>query len=583
MPITGLSSGHAPRLAVWITGVSFTVIAGVLGLTFLVLSWQTQSRLRRAVAEDLEGSQQRFADIETRRTRERRLQAVALAENPTLKAAVDTYVSEVEQGTPTANLLPTIRHEVAKLAELMGVPALALVESRTSAILASAGRRSNDWPPGARVTWAENAAGDEVVISRGQSLFLATTVPLQLGPDTLGTVLLATPLDDAYARTLAAGARADVVIFHQGRVVASTAASALRKEIATAALPAAGPVLLNGQELVVRRLSQLGSTAIFAVSSVASAATATTSEVTRVMFFVGALALLLAGAASLWLARTLAKPIDDLTVSLARMAETRDLDGPLPRSGVSREMDALADSFDTLRSAVSQAEAESDAAYLGVIGALAAALDARDPYTAGHSQRVADLSVLLAKEMDLPAQDRETLRLGALLHDIGKIGINDNVLRKPGKLTPEEFDHIKLHPVLGARILQPLTFLAPHLPVVELHHERPDGRGYPHGLRGDDIPLFARIVHVADAFDAMTSARAYRPARPAAEAMAELWRNVGTDFDPRVVQAMAAVWDTKLVQSAGDSASVAAPFRDPVGATLPFRLRAPGRLPQTVG
>ena len=512
MPMSRLSSGHAPRLAVWITGVSFTVIGGVLGLTFLVLSWQTQSRLRRAAADDLEGSQQRFADIEARRTRERRLQAVALAENPTLKAAVDTYVSEMGQGTASADLLPTIRHEVVKLADLMGVPALALVENGT--VLASAGRRANDWPAGARVSWVEPAEGDEVVISRGPSLFLATTVPLQLGPDLLGTVVLATPLDDAYANSLSAGARADVVIFHQGKVVASSTTGALGAEIASVALPAAGPVIVNGQELVVRRLAQLGSTAVYAVSSVASAATATTSEVTRVMFFVGALALLLAGAASLWLARTLARPIDALTESLARMAETKDLDGPLPRSGISREMDALADSFDTLRSAVSQAEAESDAAYLGVIGALAAALDARDPYTAGHSQRVAALSVLLAKEMTLPEQDRETLRLGALLHDIGKIGINDNVLRKPGKLTAEEFDHIKLHPVLGARILQPLTFLAPHLPVVELHHERPDGRGYPHGLRGDDIPLFARIVHVADAFDAMTSARAYRPAPP---------------------------------------------------------------------
>jgi putative nucleotidyltransferase with HDIG domain len=583
MPMTRLSSGHAPRLAVWITGVSFTVIGGVLGLTFLVLSWQTQSRLRHAVAEDLEGSQQRFADVEARRTRERRLQAVALAENPTLKAAVDTYVSEVRQGTPSGDLLPTIRHEVVKLADLMGVPALALVETGTGTVLASAGRRASDWPAGARVSWTEpDQGGDELVISRGQSLFLATTVPLQLGPDTVGTVVLATPLDDAYASSLATGARADVLIFHEGQVVASSGSDLLGSDIASVTLPAAGPVIVNGQELVVRRLSQLGSTGVYAVSSVASAATATTSEVTRVMFFVGALALLLAGAASLWLARTLARPIDELTESLARMAETKDLDGPLPRSGISREMDALADSFDTLRSAVSQAEAESDAAYLGVIGALAAALDARDPYTAGHSNRVADLSVLLAKEMDLPAQDRETLRLGALLHDIGKIGINDSVLRKPGKLTPEEFDHIKLHPVLGARILQPLTFLTPHLPVVELHHERPDGRGYPHGLRGDDIPLFARIVHVADAFDAMTSARAYRPARPAAEAMAELWRNVGTDFDPRVVQAMAAVWDTKLVQHAGEAASVAAPFRDPIGATLPFRLRA-ARVPQTVG
>ena len=105
------------------------------------------------------------------------------------------------------------------------------------------------------------------------------------------------------------------------------------------------------------------------------------------------------------------------------------------------------------------------------------------------------------------------LRLGALLHDIGKIGISDDVLRKPAPLTPEEFEMIKQHPGVGARILRSVPFLAPHIPIVELHHERPDGHGYPHGLRGDEIPLLARIVHVADAFDAMTSARAYRPAR----------------------------------------------------------------------
>ena len=566
----------------WVTGVSFTVIGGVLSLTFLLLSWQTQSRLTRAVADDLEGSQQRFADIEARRTRERRLQAVALAENPTLKAAVDTYVTEVGQAVTSGELLETIGHEADKLAELMGVPALAVVERRGT-ILASAGPRADSWPANTRVSWTGPADGDEVVVQRGPHLFLATTVPLLLGNNPVGTVLLATPLDDAYATALAAGARADVVIIHNGQVVAGSASTALRSALSSVALPTAGPLMVDGQELVVRRLSQVGSTSVFAVSSVASAATATTSEVTRVMLVVGALALLLAGAASWWLARTLARPIDQLTVSLARMAETRDLDGALPRSGVSREIDALADSFDSLRSAVSQAEAESDAAYLGVIGALAAALDARDPYTAGHSQRVADLSVLLAKEMGLAEEDRETLRLGALLHDIGKIGIADSVLRKPAKLTPEEFDHIKQHPVLGARILQPLTFLAPHLPVVELHHERPDGRGYPYGLRGDEIPLFARIVHVADAFDAMTSARAYRPARPAAEAMAELWRHVGTDFAPPVVQAMAAVWDTKLVQSPGEPPATAGPFRDPVGVTVPFRLRTSRGVPQAVG
>jgi putative nucleotidyltransferase with HDIG domain len=137
--------------------------------------------------------------------------------------------------------------------------------------------------------------------------------------------------------------------------------------------------------------------------------------------------------------------------------------------------------------------------------------------------------------------DLETLRLGALLHDIGKIGVSDAVLGKPTKLTAEEFEQIKLHPTLGARILKPLRFLDAQLAIVELHHERPDGRGYPHGLKGDAIPMFARIVHVADAFDAMTSARAYRGAMPVSMAIGELWRCSGTDFDARVVQAMAAL------------------------------------------
>ena len=159
------------------------------------------------------------------------------------------------------------------------------------------------------------------------------------------------------------------------------------------------------------------------------------------------------------------------------------------------------------------AEAESRAAYLGAIRALAAALDARDPYTAGHSERVSALSVLIGREMNLSDSDLDVLRLGALLHDIGKIGLSDAVLRKASGLTTDEYEQIKRHPALGARILRQVPFLAPHLPIVELHHERPDGRGYPFGLRGDDIPLAARIVHVADAFDAMTSARAYRPAR----------------------------------------------------------------------
>lgn len=293
------------------------------------------------------------------------------------------------------------------------------------------------------------------------------------------------------------------------------------------------------------------------------------------LLLIGCGALLLAGAGSWWLARALATPIDHLRVTLKQMADAQDFERPLLASGASVELDALTETFDTLRAAVSAAEAESEAAYLGVIGTLAAALDARDPYTAGHSERVANLSVAIGRAMQLSDANLEVLHLGALLHDIGKIGVPDAVLRKPGTLTDEEFEQIKLHPMLGARILKPLNFLAEHVAIVELHHEQPDGCGYPHGLKGDEIPLHARIVHVADAFDAITSARAYRPSRPANEAMAELWRYAGTSFDLEIVQIVAAMPPSLLMRNTASTDSPDAADSPALGgALLPFRLRA---------
>jgi putative nucleotidyltransferase with HDIG domain len=216
---------------------------------------------------------------------------------------------------------------------------------------------------------------------------------------------------------------------------------------------------------------------------------------------------------------------------------------------------------------VSAAEADTRSAYVGAIRALALALDARDPYTAGHSERVSAISVAVGQQLGLGEDDLDTLRLGALLHDIGKIGLADDILRKPGALTDEEYEAIKQHPVTGARILRTVPFLAPHLPIVELHHERPDGKGYPHGLLADEIPLLARIVHVVDAFDAITSARAYRPGRSGAEALQELWRFAGTQFDAQMVQALATAsptlraddnrYDTAAARAARKSALVA--------------------------
>ena len=175
--------------------------------------------------------------------------------------------------------------------------------------------------------------------------------------------------------------------------------------------------------------------------------------------------------------------------------------------------------------------------YLNAITAMANALDARDPYSYNHSKRVSEYVQRIAEEMKLPPREIEEITTAALLHDIGKIGISDAVLLKTGKLTEEEWKIIKTHPRIGKEVLKPLGFLDNILPIVEHEHERYDGKGYPDGLKGDEIPLGARIIAVADSYDAMTTDRVYRKALAEEDVLKELKRCSGTQFDPQVVDA----------------------------------------------
>lgn len=175
--------------------------------------------------------------------------------------------------------------------------------------------------------------------------------------------------------------------------------------------------------------------------------------------------------------------------------------------------------------------------FLSSIRALTAALDARDPYTHGHSERVAQFALAIADELGMDEASKRRIELSALLHDIGKIGIDDSVLKKPGKFTDEEYEQMKTHPEKGYHILMLIKQLEPNLPGVRYHHERFDGSGYPLGLRGDEIPLDARIVAIADVFDALTSDRPYRSAYEPDRAIQIIRSEVGAHFDPNVFEA----------------------------------------------
>jgi len=217
--------------------------------------------------------------------------------------------------------------------------------------------------------------------------------------------------------------------------------------------------------------------------------------------------------------------------------------GELPEFAESKcgalEIHDLMGGFNQAAKSVREGRSQLTRAYVEFVGSLAQALDARDSYTAGHSRRVSEYSCAIAKVLGLPEAQIETIRMGALLHDLGKIGISDIVLQKPGRLTPEETALIQHHPVIGRRILENVHGLEPYLGIIELHHENWDGTGYPRGLKHDETPLFARIVKVADAYDAMTSDRPYRRGKSHAEAIDVLKKVSGTEMDATIVEAFA--------------------------------------------
>jgi putative nucleotidyltransferase with HDIG domain len=200
----------------------------------------------------------------------------------------------------------------------------------------------------------------------------------------------------------------------------------------------------------------------------------------------------------------------------------------------------MAGSIEALVRRLRQALRQNQELFLETIRTLAAAIDAKDPYTRGHSERVSSYSMAIAKHLGLSQDEVFRIRIAAILHDVGKLGIRDGILNKPGILTDDEFAVMRRHPDIGAQIMSPIRMLKDIIPGIRNHHEAWDGRGYPDRLRAEEIPLVARIIGIADTFDAMTTNRPYQTAIPLSDVLERMRSMAGTRFDPAVVDAFLA-------------------------------------------
>ena len=397
------------------------------------------------------------------------------------------------------------------------------------------------------------------IVTTADGLVLYTAGPIYDASGLAGVALVGTSVD-SLVNEIKVQSLADVTIYDfSGSVLESTfdrSASGTSDAPVLEAQPAVATSVLEGETIreertlfgrgynlvygklqVRNEIVGLYSTALPS-DFIFSAANTTRTQIV-IVFGLGIAAVMAVG---FYLTHRLTTPILKL-VSTARLVASGDLTA---RSGVrsSDEIGVLATSFDHMTEKLQKQ-------HLSTIRALTSAIDARDPYTLGHSVRVGQLSMMMGRQLDLDESLLARLEIGGYLHDIGKIGVRDAVLLKPGELTPEERQAIEEHPAIGLSILEAVDLPLEVIQFVEAHHERLDGSGYPHGLSGMQVPEVARIAAVADMYDAVTTNRPYRAPMHPEEALALLRSQAGRLLDPRVVQALAAIqyeWERRRAE-----------------------------------
>ena len=514
----------------------FVPFAVLLAASF----WIAQKLVQSAVRDDLRGSlrenqlamarAQSKADFQNSRFLKMAGQSAAL------KAGMQMF--DPESGSEDAR--STMEDQLRELGEYMGFDFL-FVSAPNGAPLAGVVRQGGETPGGK----SQLVPLDEALIEHsekgllviGSRIFRFASVPIDEDGENIGSLSLGEYFDFP-------GAATPAVLIHGGQVIDVNIPNVSDREVEAAFLGCAGrsecDFQLGGVNWISVPMQDLGGGyTLWSLENVDEATGPLRSRLRSLFLTMAFGSVLVALLCSIVSSRSIVKPIAHV-VSHLRNAERTGL---LPEFTIdlssTTEIRELAESYNRAAGSVRNAQENLQAAYVEFVRSLANALDARDRYTSGHSCRVSQLSSATAAAMGLDSEHVERIRIGALLHDIGKIGIEDSVLQKPGQLTKEEFEIVKQHPVIGRRILEGVQGLAPYIEAVELHHENWDGTGYPKGQSREETPVDARIIHVSDAYDAMTTNRSYRRGMSHQQAVRELFAHAGTQFDPRIVKVFA--------------------------------------------
>jgi HD-GYP domain-containing protein (c-di-GMP phosphodiesterase class II) len=513
--------------------ICFVPFAFLLAASFWMVQRFVQSTVRDGLRASLRENELAIARVHAKSDLQNSRFLKIAGENAALKAGMQLLLSQ--PGSDAARR--TVEDQLRELGEHMGFDFL-LVSAPSRAPLAGVARQVE-----------KNSEGNSQLVPVDIKLIPQNEQGLLLiGNRTLHIVSIPIDNDEENLGALSVGEyfefpalAASAVLIHDGKVIESNIPNVSSAEVQVALGACAGQsecdFQLRGVNWISVPTQTLGGGYFVRSLENVDAATDPIRSRLRNLFLTMALAsVLVALLCSVASSRSIVKPIA-LVVSHLRNAE---ITGVLPEFAINhsstKEARELAESYNRAAVAVRNARESLQGAYVEFVGSLANALDARDRYTSGHSFRVSQYSCATSAAMGLSPEVLERIRIGALLHDIGKIGIADSVLQKPGRLTDKEFDIVKQHPVIGRRILEGVGGLAPYIDAVELHHENWDGTGYPKGQSGEDTPVDARIIHVSDAYDAMTTSRSYRRGMTHEQAIRILITYAGRQFDPWIVE-----------------------------------------------